>query len=41
MGHYFDIDFLITYALKLLILERWENMRALDKERALEDLLKK
>ena len=41
MGHYFDIDFLITYALKLLILERWENMRALDKDRALEDLLKK
>jgi hypothetical protein len=26
-GHYFDLDFLITYAAKLLILERWENIR--------------
>jgi len=26
-GHYFDLDFLITYACKLLILERWETIR--------------
>ena len=26
LGHYFDIDFLITYAHKLLILERWEKI---------------
>jgi hypothetical protein len=39
-GHYFDLDFLITYACKLLILERWENIRNADRtillERALE-----
>ena len=26
-GHYFDLDLLITYAYKLLILQRWENIR--------------
>ncbi|OPY39128.1 MAG: hypothetical protein A4E35_00362 [Methanoregula sp. PtaU1.Bin051] len=26
-GHYFDLDFLITYAIKLRILERWEKIR--------------
>jgi hypothetical protein len=26
-GHYFDLEFLIIYAWKLLILERWENIR--------------
>jgi len=26
-GHYFDLDLLITYAYKLLILQRWENVR--------------
>jgi hypothetical protein len=29
-GHYFDLDFLITYAYKLLILQRWENIRSAD-----------
>jgi len=29
-GHYFDLDFLITYAHKLLILQRWENIRSAD-----------
>jgi hypothetical protein len=28
--HYFDLDFLITYACKLLILERWEKIRNAD-----------
>jgi len=27
-GHYFDIDSLITYALKLQILERWERINS-------------
>lgn len=25
-GHYFDIDYLVTYALKLQILERWQRI---------------
>lgn len=29
-GHYFDLDFLITYAYQLLILQRWENIRSAD-----------
>jgi hypothetical protein len=31
-GHYFDLDFLITYTCKLLILQRWENIRSADKK---------
>ena len=27
-GHYFDIDFLVTYALQLEILERWERINS-------------
>jgi len=27
-GHYFDIDFLVTYALKLQILERWDRINS-------------
>jgi hypothetical protein len=27
-AHYFDVDALITYAYKLLILQRWENIRS-------------
>lgn len=37
VGHYFDIDFLLIYALKLLILERWEKIRAADRARLLEN----
>jgi hypothetical protein len=29
-GHYFDLAFLIIYAYKLLILQRWENIRIAD-----------
>ncbi len=29
-GHYFDLAVLITYAYKLLILERWENISRAD-----------
>ncbi|MGB9714945.1 MAG: DUF2764 family protein [Thermodesulfovibrionales bacterium] len=32
-GHYFDIDYLILYAYKLKILERWERIHSQDKER--------
>jgi hypothetical protein len=38
-GHYFDIDFLIVYAIKLLILERWHRINTADKSRILEDIL--
>lgn len=31
-GHYFDFDFLSAYILKLIILERWDNLRKADKE---------
>jgi len=29
-GHYFDLDFLITYAWKLRILERWDKIQSAD-----------
>jgi Protein of unknown function (DUF2764) len=29
-GHYFDVAVLITYAYKLMILQRWENIRSSD-----------
>ncbi len=38
-GHYFDLDLLITYAYKLLILQRWENIREADKTILLEHAL--
>lgn len=38
-GHYFDIEILMIYALKLLILERWERVRRSDKELLLEKTL--
>jgi len=33
LGHYFDFDFLLTYLLKLKILERWDKAQKTDKER--------
>jgi hypothetical protein len=38
-GHYFDLDFLITYAYKLLILQRWEKIRSADGRILLEQAL--
>jgi hypothetical protein len=32
LGHYFDFDFLLIYALKLKILERWERIQKADKQ---------
>ncbi|MBU3959099.1 MAG: DUF2764 domain-containing protein [Candidatus Omnitrophica bacterium] len=40
-GHYFDIDFLVVYALKLLILARWEIINTADKASILEETLVK
>jgi hypothetical protein len=40
LGHYFDLDFLVVYTFKLLILERWEKISAADKKQLLEDLLR-
>lgn len=34
-GHYFDLEFLITYALKLRILERWDRINKADKQELL------
>ncbi|MBU0502763.1 MAG: DUF2764 family protein [Candidatus Omnitrophota bacterium] len=31
-GHYFDLDLVIIYAYKLLILERWEKINTADRE---------
>ena len=39
IGHYFDIDFLIVYACKLMILERWEKIRSADKARLLQETI--
>jgi hypothetical protein len=38
-GHYFDMDFLIIFAYKLLILQRWENIRSADGTILLEQAL--
>ena len=39
LGHYFDLDFLICYALKLLILERWERVNTADRLKLLNEVL--
>jgi hypothetical protein len=39
VGHYFDIDFLIVYANKLSILEKWDKINVLDKAQAVEKVL--
>lgn len=38
-GHYFDLDTLIIYGLRLLILERWERVNNADKPKLLEGVL--
>ena len=38
-GHYFDLDFLVIYAYKLLILGRWERVRSADAGALLEKTL--
>lgn len=39
IGHYFDLDFLSVYALKLVILERWVRIAAADKSELAEKVL--
>jgi hypothetical protein len=39
-GHYFDLDALIVYALKLQMLWRWEIINKADKQKILEEVLK-
>lgn len=34
-GHYFDLEFLIIYTLKLRMLERWDRIERADKEKLL------
>jgi len=38
-GHYFDLDFLLVYALKLAILERWTRIGTADKAAMAEKVL--
>lgn len=38
-GHYFDLDALVVYALKLMILVKWDAIRIADKKRLLEEVL--
>lgn len=40
-GHYFDLEILIIYGYRLLILERWERIRTADRQRLLEEALTK
>lgn len=39
LGHYFDLCALAVYALKLLLLEKWENINTADKAGLLEQAL--
>lgn len=39
LGHYFDLDALVVYALKLSILIRWDRIGKLDKEQQLQRLM--
>jgi len=39
VGHYFDIDFLIVYACKLMILGRGEKIRSAEKARLLQETI--
>lgn len=40
-GHYFDMDILIVYTIKLLMLEKWERIASSDKPRLVEELTAK
>jgi hypothetical protein len=41
LGHFFDLDFLIIYGLKLLILERWDKISQANSQRLLAEELTK
>jgi len=38
-GHFFDLEYLIVYAYKLMIMERWEKINSADKETLLKEAL--
>jgi len=38
-GHYFDMDALVIYACKLLILEKWHRIRSAEAHKILEEVL--
>lgn len=38
-GHYFDLEFLLAYAIKLRLLERWEKINNADKKKITSELL--
>jgi hypothetical protein len=40
LGHYFDLDFLIIYVFKLMMLEKWERIRTVDKKQLMEQTLR-
>jgi hypothetical protein len=40
IGHYFDLDFLVVYAFKLMILEKWERVRGADRSQLMEQTLR-
>jgi hypothetical protein len=40
-GHYFDLDFLLIYLQKLIILERWQRINSANKQELLESVLTK
>ncbi|MFA5144874.1 MAG: hypothetical protein WC723_02570 [Candidatus Omnitrophota bacterium] len=40
-GHFFDLEILVIYAYKLMILIRWEQIGSADKEKMLEETLAK
>ncbi|MCM8760601.1 MAG: DUF2764 domain-containing protein [Candidatus Omnitrophica bacterium] len=39
VGHYFDMDALVIYGVKLLILEKWDRINTADGKRLLEEVL--
>lgn len=39
IGHYFDIDSVIIYACKLLILEKWDRIQSAEKAKMMEEVL--
>jgi hypothetical protein len=39
IGHYFDLDILVLYACKLLMLERWDKISSAETHKMLEEVL--
>jgi len=41
IGHYFDLEFLVVYMFKLMILERWNKIATADKKAIMDEVLTK